>query len=126
VRFLGFDAPLLEGKPGDALPLDLYWQALVDAPEPGLAVLQLADDAGTVLAEAASAPAAGRAPFVGLSAGQAVRDPRTFELPQDLAPGVYNLSLGRRQNDGSWLPVRRGPVSLGSTYPLATIRVTGH
>jgi 4-amino-4-deoxy-L-arabinose transferase-like glycosyltransferase len=126
VQFLGFEAPLLEGEPGDTLPLDLYWQALEDSPGPGLAVLQLVDDAGSVLAEAASAPAAGRAPFVGLSPGQAVRDPRTFTLPGGLAPGVYNLSLGRRQNDGTWLPVRRGLVSLGSTYPLVTIRVTGN
>jgi hypothetical protein len=126
VRFLGFDAPTLEGHPGDRLQLDLFWQALQDAPESGLAVLQLGDDTGNVLAETSSAPVGGRTPFASLEAGQVLRDPRSFELTGTLAPGVYNLALGRRQPDGTWLPVRRGPVPLGSTYPLATVRVVGH
>ncbi len=122
---LGFDAPLLEGYPGESLALDLYWQALLDGPEGGAAVLQLQDDAGRVLAETASAPVAGRAPFVGLAAGQTVRDPVSVALPGELAPGVYNLVLGRRRADGAWLPVRRGPFPLGLTYPLATVRALG-
>ncbi len=123
VQLLGFDARTFEGQPGDLLPVDLFWQALEDAPEPGLAVLRLADDAGNVLAESSSAPAGGQAPFARLAAGQAVRDPRSVTLPSDLAPGVYNLLLGRQHADGAWFPVRRGPFPLGSTYPLATIRV---
>jgi mannosyltransferase len=123
VRFLGFDAPRLEGQAGDALPIDLFWRALDDAPGAGLAVLQISKDDGTLLAEFAAAPAGGRAQFVGLSAGQVVRDPRAVPLPEGLAPGVYNLSLGRRQADGHWLAVRRGFWTLGEIYPLATIRV---
>jgi hypothetical protein len=125
VRLFGFDAPVLEGYPGESLGLDLFWQALVDGPEGGAAVLQLQDDAGRVLAEAASAPVAGQAPFVALAAGQTVRDPVSFALPGELAPGVYNLVLGRRRPDGAWLPVKRGPFPLGSTYPLATVRALG-
>jgi hypothetical protein len=63
VRLLGFTAPRLEAFPGETLPLDLYWQALQDHPQPGATVLQLADDAGTVLAEA-SAPLAGAVPHL--------------------------------------------------------------
>jgi hypothetical protein len=125
VRLLGFDAPLLEVYPGESLALDLFWQALVDGPGAGPAVLQLQDDAGQVLAEAVSAPVVGRAPFVALTAGQTVRDPVSFALPGELPPGVYNLVLGRRRPDGAWLPVRRGPFPLGSTYPLATVRTLG-
>jgi hypothetical protein len=33
--------------------------------------------------------------------------------------------VGRQRQDRSWLPVRRDPFSLGSTYPLATLRVLG-
>jgi hypothetical protein len=33
--------------------------------------------------------------------------------------------VGRRRADASWLPVQRKPFNLGSTYPLATIRVLG-
>jgi len=123
VQFLGFDARTFEGKPGDPLPVDLYWQALEDNPEAGPAMLQLTDDAGTVLAKSASAPAGGRAPFGRLAAGQTVRDPRQVYLPADLAPGVYNILLGRQRADGTWHPVRRGPFPLGSSYLLATVRV---
>jgi hypothetical protein len=123
VRFLGFDAPRLEGTAGDVLPIDLFWQALEDGPEPGIAVLQIADDAGTVLAETAAAPVGGRTPFAGLAAGQVMRDPRQVRLPEGLPLGVYNLLLGRRRASGDWLPVWRGPFPLGSTYPLATVRV---
>jgi hypothetical protein len=123
VRFLGFDALVSKGLPGEMITLDLYWQALEATPAAGLAVLQLIDDDGNVLAEAQSAPAGGRAPFVGLEAGQVVRDPRALTLPGDLAAGVYNLSLGRQRPDGTWLPIRRGLAPLGLTYPLATIRV---
>jgi len=125
VRLLGFDAPVLEDYPGASLVVDLFWQALQDAPEAGPAVLQLQDDAGQVLAEAASAPVGGRAPFGLLAAGQTLRDPRSFHLPGELAPGVYNLVLGRRRLDGAPLTVRREPFSLGSTYSLATVRVLG-
>jgi len=129
VRLLGFDAPSLEAHPGDTLHLDLYWQAMEDGPGPGQAVLQLSGDApsrdGEILARAASSPAGGRAPFAGLAAGQVVRDPRSLKLPGGLPPGVYSLSVGRQRSDGTWLPVQRGPFSLGLTYPLATVRVPG-
>lgn len=125
VRFLGFDASTLEGHPGEILEVDLIWQASMDGPEAGTAVLQLQDDSGQVFAEVSSAPVEGQVPFRGLAAGQTVRDPRSFRLPGELPPGVYNLILGRRRADDTWLPIMRGPFPLGSTYPLATIRVMG-
>jgi mannosyltransferase len=125
VRLLGFDAPRLEGRPGDELPLVLYWQAEEDQPQPGSPVLQLARDGGQVVAEQVATLAGGRATFGHLEAGQVVRDPQTLVLPAGLEPGVYNLRLGRRGPDGSWLPVRRGPVPLGQGYPLATVHVLG-
>jgi hypothetical protein len=122
VELLGFEAPVLEGQRGDSLELDLFWRSLDSSPAPGLAVLHLTDDSGNVLSEVASAPVGGRIPFSSLEAGQVIRDPRLIVLPGDLTPGVYNLILGRRRADGSWWPVQRGPVRLGSTYPLVTIR----
>lgn len=125
VSFLGFTASAFEGYPGDELAVDLYWRAQADAPEPGVVVLRLSDDSGTVWLEDAAAPAGGRAPFSGLAAGQVLRDPRTVALPGALSPGAYNLSVGRKRPDGTWLPVRRGLLTLGQTYPVASIRVLG-
>jgi len=125
LRLVGFDAPLLEARPGDILALDLVWQALQDDPEPGAVVLQLTDDAGRILVQAAAAPLGGQAPFADLRAGQLLRDPRSLVLPGGLEPGVYDLRLGRRRANGPWLPIRRGPLSLGATYSLATVRLLG-
>jgi hypothetical protein len=125
VRFLGFDAPRLEARPGEDLSLVLYWQAQEDGPQAGPLVLQLAGDDGQVVAEQSATPAGGLAPFAGLEAGQAVRDPHVLALPPAVQPGVYNLLLGRRTPGGSWLPVRRGWVPLGPVYPLATVHLRG-
>ena len=125
VRVLGFDAAVLEAQAGETMRLEILWLALEDGPEAAPPVLQLRDDAGQVLTEVASAPVGGRAPLSRMMAGQTVRDPVTLELPGYLAPGVYDLIVGRRRAGGSWLPVQRGPFPLGSTYPLATIRVLG-
>jgi hypothetical protein len=123
IRFLGFEMPTREGRAGEALPIDLIWQAVDSKPGIGPAALEIADDAGTILAEAAAAPVGGRVPFTSMDAGQVVRDPRVVQLPLTLEPGVYNLLLGRRDPTGGWLPVRRGLFPLGDAYPLATIRV---
>ena len=123
LRLLGFDAPRLEARPGDTVALDLVWQALQDSPQPGAAVLQLSDDDGKVYVETASAPLGGRVPFASLRAGQPLRDPRTLTLPGDLVAGVYTVRLGRRTAEGRWLPIQRGPLPLGTTYPLFTLRV---
>jgi hypothetical protein len=123
VRLVGFDAPVLEAQPGETLRLDILWLALQDDPEAAPPVLQLKDDAGQVLAEVASAPAAGRAPLARMVAGQIVRDPVGLPLPDHLRPGVYDLVVGRRRAGGSWLAVWRGPFPLGTAYPLATIHV---
>jgi hypothetical protein len=125
VRLLGFDSQSFDAYPGGTLDLELVWQALEDGPEAGLAVLQLREDSGQVLAESSSAPVEGSVPFARMEAGQSVRDPRPYTLAAEVAPGVYNLVLGRRRADGSWLPVQRPPFPLGLNYPLATVRVLG-
>ena len=123
VRLLGFDTQGFEARPGETQRLEVVWRALVYGPEAAPAVFQLVDGAGQVLVEVASAPVGGRAPFAQLEAGQTVVDPVVLELPETLAPGVYDLVVGRRRGDGSWLGVQRGPFPLGTIYPLATIRV---
>ena len=60
-----------------------------------------------------------------MEAGQVVRDRQMMPVPGGLAPGAYNISVGRQREDDPRLPVRRGPVPLGTTYPLATVRVLG-
>ncbi len=119
LELVGLSASSLSDHPGGALSLDLVWRALGSAPEAGIVVLQLSNDAGQVLAEQLLD---GQVP---LAAGQVLRQPCSLDLPAGLAPGVYNLLVGRRSPDGAWLPVRRGSVGLGSTYPLVTVHALG-
>ncbi|MBN1657661.1 MAG: glycosyltransferase family 39 protein [Anaerolineae bacterium] len=125
VRLLGFDTPSLEKQPGSRLDIDLYWQAGEEPAQAAPAVLRLVDGEGNVVEEWASAPAGGRAPFTQWAPGQTVRDPRVIPLSSALEPGIYHLEIGRRTAAGEWLPIHRGPVPLGSVYPLATVPLSG-
>jgi hypothetical protein len=123
VRVLGFDAESFDVYRGGVLRLDVVWLALEDGPQAAPPVFRLEDDAGRVVKEVASAPVEGRAPLAAMQEGQTVRDPVMLAVPGHMAPGVYDLLVGRRRVDGTWLAVRRGPFPLGPSYPLATIRV---
>ncbi|MGQ9600836.1 MAG: glycosyltransferase family 39 protein [Anaerolineae bacterium] len=125
MRLIGFEMPRLVGRPSEALPLTLFWQALANRPGSGPVVIQLTDDDGQVLAESSSAPLEGRVLLAELEAGQVLRDPRLVIVPNGLAPGVYSVRVGRRSAAGDWFPIRHGPFRLGSTYPLATVHVLG-
>jgi hypothetical protein len=118
VRLLGWEAPRLEGVPGERLPVDLVWQRLSDGAQPARVVLGLTTDAGELVTQADSAWMFGE-----LEPGQAVRDQWALPLPGDLAAGVYNLTLSLLSADGLPQPVRRGWISLGDAYALATVRV---
>ena len=123
ICLLGFDAPVLDVRPGETLRLELIWLVQEDGPEAAPPVLQLRNEEGQALAEVTSAPAGGRAPLTRMGAGQTVRDPVALELPGTLRSGVYDLVAGRRRADGSWLTVQRGPFPLSSVYPMATVRI---
>ncbi len=124
LRLIGWEMPVLEGVPGQQLPIGLVWQSLVDAPEPAQVVIRLARDSGEVVAEAAAAPGEGRWAFEQLEASQAVSDYHEIPLPADVPPGVYNATLSLVAG-GAPLPVRRGPFPLDEAVPLATVRVAG-
>jgi hypothetical protein len=85
----------------------------------------LQSDGEQIVAERSAQPLGGRVPFSALTRGQTLCDPWTLELPSSLAPGVYSLVVGQREPDGAWSQMRRGMLPLGSSYPLATIRVLG-
>jgi hypothetical protein len=122
MRLVGTNAST-QVRSGETLAVELVWQALADNPEPGSVVLLLVDDAGRVAVQSEADPLAGQPSGSAMAAGQAVRDPRQIAIPPDLVPGTYSLLVGRLSATGSWLPVRRGPVRLGQTYPIATVSV---
>ncbi|MEI2692876.1 MAG: hypothetical protein V9H69_25420 [Anaerolineae bacterium] len=86
-------------SPGDAIPVELLWQAAPDfVPEPLVVVVQLLDSAGQVAASLEAEPLAGRHPTAQWQPGELVRDRHSLPLPADLAPGTYQP--GRRAIPG--------------------------
>ncbi len=115
LRLEGLNGGIWSTSPGETVRVELVWQASRNEVEPATTVLVLTDDAGRVVSETPMG-----AVSLTLEPGQAVRVADALPVPQ---PGIYNLAVGRRQTDGSWLPVRRGVFSLGATMPLGTIHV---
>ncbi len=110
LRLLGLS---LHGGPayrtGEAVEVDLFWQALAAPGEDYLPRLQLLDAAGTVYAELAEKPVAGAYPTAWWQAGELVRDPHALFIPAATPAGRYRLALSLvRAADGS----SRAPVEL--------------
>jgi 4-amino-4-deoxy-L-arabinose transferase-like glycosyltransferase len=111
LRLLGFDlpGPGSEGgdgsrayRPGEAIDVELFWQALAAPGEDYLPRLQLLDSAGTLFAELAEKPVAGAYPTAWWQAGELVRDTHALPVPAATPPGRYRLVLSLvRAADGS-------------------------
>jgi uncharacterized membrane protein len=94
---LGNNTPL---RPGEALEVDLFWQALTAPGEDFSPRLQLLDG-DQVVAELTEKPVAGTYPTAWWQPGELVRDPHTLFLPATVPAGSYRglaLSLIRASN----------------------------
>lgn len=107
--------PLL---PGEALEVDLFWQAQSAPGEDFLPRLRLLDDSSaldgdSVLGEWMEKPVAGSYPTAWWRAGELVRDPHTLHLPATVPPGRYRLALSLvRAADGRPVEPERGPAAV--------------
>lgn len=107
--------------PGEAVEVDLYWQAEAAPGEDFLPCLQLLDG-DKVLVEQSEKPVAGTYPTAWWQAGELVRDPHRLYIPATAGPGQYRLALGLvRAADGQALAPEGGP----SPVDLGRIEVQG-
>ena len=95
-RLVGYDpAQPAEGvKPGENVPLTLYWQALGASERPCTVFVHLLDDRGDILGYGDSEPAGGELPTTGWVAGEYVKDPHEVAIRADAPPGTYRLAIG--------------------------------
>jgi hypothetical protein len=114
LRFLGHTVhsePAL--LPGEAVEVDLYWQALADPGQDFLPRLQLLEGDGASATEVTEKPVAGTYPTAWWQAGQLVRDPHTLPIPATVPPGRYRLALSLvRAADGAPVETEEGQTAV--------------
>jgi len=86
--------PVTTLSPGDAIPVELLWQARSAPGEPLVVVIQLLDPAGNVAAGLEEQPLNGRYGAQSWEAGELVRDRHTLGAPPHLRAGAYRLVVG--------------------------------
>ena len=93
-RFLGYDLRSTEVRPGEHVPVVLYWQAGEPVADDLSVFLHLLNSAGELVWQADGAAAHGTRPTWGWGGGETIVDPHTLALPQDLPEGEYHLVAG--------------------------------
>ncbi len=114
-RLAGFSIADGPFRVGETAAVNLFWQALDDAPGPLLVFLELQDETGRQVGWYERPPLR---PAEEWRRGDLLRDPYDLPIPGALLPGVYYLRTGLLTADRTRLPVR-GQDSL----PLTAITV---
>jgi hypothetical protein len=113
---------------GQPLALTLHWQAITQPARDYTAFAHLVDAQGVKVAQLDWRPydSAGLLPTSVWQPGQPVVDSQTFDLPGDLAPGVYRLVAGLYfWETGERLPVQGAQaVPNEDVVDLGTIMIT--
>jgi hypothetical protein len=114
LRLVKAATPATAVSPGDAVPLELLWQAADDyIPEPLVVVVQMLDEHGQVVASLEEQPLQGRYPTTEWEPGELVRDRHRLSLPANAPTSNYQLIVGLyRAADGQRLTTTSGPFGL--------------
>ena len=137
-RLLAYHLPWTEWRPGDVIPLDLYWWASTPPQADFSLSLQLVDGWGKVRKEKGASLSADWYPTSLWEEGEFVRGRPLLTLPADLPPGEYRLRLALLDQKGEpleawgrrWRPILGGvwhreiPFR-GLSVDLATLKVVG-
>jgi hypothetical protein len=94
LRLQGYALGRTNVRPGEALLLTLWWQALADPNDERSVLVHLLDGNGAKIAQADGAPARGARPTSQWRAGDTIIDTHQLTLPADLPPGEYTLAFG--------------------------------
>jgi hypothetical protein len=94
LALLEASTPATVVSPGDAVPVDLLWQAREAPGEPLVVVVQALDEQGAVRAALEAQPAGGAYPTDRWETGEIVRDRHTLVLGEAVPAGTYRLIAG--------------------------------
>ena len=114
LRLLGWTQDVFDLRPGEAVDVDLFWQALADPGEDFLPRLQLLRPGEEVVARSIQKPVGGSYPTAWWQAGELVRDPQALPITATEPPGNYTLALSLvRAADGQPIESERGQTWVG-------------
>jgi 4-amino-4-deoxy-L-arabinose transferase-like glycosyltransferase len=94
IELVGYDLPVASWKPGDILPMTLFWQRQTTIGEDYNVFVHLFDSEGTLVAQTDSAPVGGSRPTSGWGEEELIVDRHGLFLPDMLPPGEYELLVG--------------------------------
>ena len=125
IHLLGFDLPQAEWRPGDVLPVTLYWQTTEPIRSNAKVFLHLYDSAGNLAVQSDGWVFYDTRPPYTWQPGEVVIGHRPLALPADLPAGQYSLEVGLYEPDvGQRLPVYRSGVRQAEDRAtLATLEV---
>ena len=94
VRFLGYDLGSTEVKPGDALQLTLYWQALEEMEASYTVFTHLLDADNQIWGQRDSVPCRGEAPTTSWVKGEIITDEYDIVVDPEAPAGEYVIEIG--------------------------------
>ena len=114
IELLGADLPPAEVRPGEALPLRLYWRA--DAPQEDFKVfVHLVGQDEQIIAQEDARPAGWQRPTTTWTVGEIIADEYALAVPDETPPGAYRLYVGMyHATSFQRLPIRT-PGMLGDS-----------
>jgi 4-amino-4-deoxy-L-arabinose transferase-like glycosyltransferase len=104
ITLIGADYPTRTLRPGDILPLNLYWQAgsTTDDLYTVFALVETLN--GQTIAQIDSQPQGGGMPTASWATGQVITDTYPLQIPLDTPPGAYRVVVGMYNSlDGTHL-----------------------
>jgi hypothetical protein len=128
IELLGYDTGGPVWQTGQTAALTLYWRTRQSLPYNYVLFVHVtpaADPGGAPLVQDDREPCAGSYPTTVWPTDEIVAEFRKLDLPSDLPPGDYDISVGwYLLSDMSHLPVSSGPGQIGETrLTVGRIRV---
>ena len=124
INLTGVDLPTASLKPGEELPLTLYWLTTAPLPIDLTTFVHLLDQEGNIVSQLDWTPqdSLGYLPTMVWQPQRLVIDNQKMTLPDDLAPGEYRLVVGWYYPlTGDRLPVTLGGT--GNVVDLGTVSI---
>jgi len=132
----GYELPVRVVRPGDRIPLQLYWKVIQTPTADSKLVIELGDERGQRLVTTADVLGTPTYPPTHWQSGRVVRSHVQIPISPTLRAGRLSLRLGLQTSDGRTIPVQwQDPLNLlgglliwprsfaGETLPLAELQV---